>query len=233
MKKIPKTVWVLGLVLVALLGIKQCMAGDVLRYKVTVTVTTPEGEKTGYAVREAGRETEMRILPQQGGVFYNVVKGEAVVVDLGKRGVLFFLIGGQREAEYVFKAFPSKENKDRVAIPLEQFRFYYPQFVHFKSLSDPGTVEKAVIIKIEGGQSYGPFITGGHVVSINLDENIFGKGVDLKDVIFERSGEPVTAGIEKYLPWVPRVKMSYIDGGHSSASAPLGLGGNDFQIGEK
>ncbi len=177
MRKIPKFVWVLIVLVAGLLGIKQCMAGDVLRYKVTVTVTTPEGEKTGYAVREAGRETEMRILPQQGGVFYNVVKGEAVVVDLGKRGVLFSIMSGQDEAEFIFKTFAGKDQKNKAV--LAPVKYPYVGTFTFTDLSDPKTV-KGVEYK-------------------NLAKS-FGEGVALKEVTVEITGEPVTTGINKYLP---------------------------------
>src|SRR6218665_2890440 len=74
-------------------------SNEKIRYKMTVTVETPEGIKTGSAVREAGRYTEPSILPDQGGVFYRVIGGEAVVVDLAERGVLFALIDDSREAK--------------------------------------------------------------------------------------------------------------------------------------
>jgi hypothetical protein len=85
---------------------------------------------------------------------------------------------------------------------LEQMR-RYPQFVYFKNLNDPKTVEKAAQRKIVGGQPYGAGWSGGQVVGINFDENIVGKAVTLKDVTFEPAYGFVTTGIEKYLPWLP------------------------------
>ena len=58
------------------------------RYKMTVTVETPEGIKTGSAVREVHVRTEPDILPEAATMHFSV-KGEAVVVDLGHGKYLF------------------------------------------------------------------------------------------------------------------------------------------------
>ena len=230
MKKNPKFIWMLIALAAPLAGIKYAIAnnGDVLRYKVTVTVTTPEGEKTGSAVREAGRYSEMRILPQQGGVTYNIAKGEAVVIDLGKSGVLFALMGDREEAEVIFNMFPNKKAKDRVTMTLEQMR-RYPQFVHFKNLNDQKAVEYAAQRKIEGGHYDGPYIDGGSVAGINFNENIFGKGINLKEVTIELTGDPVTTGIEKYLPWLSHV-YGYISSKGGCGGPPITcLDSGDFE----
>lgn len=55
------------------------------RYKMTVTVETPEGIKTGSAVREISNSLQGNNWPDVGNPAG--VRGEAVVVDLSKRGV--------------------------------------------------------------------------------------------------------------------------------------------------
>lgn len=157
-------------------------SNEKLRYKVTVVVETPEGEKIGSAVREAGKYTEPRILPEQGGVFYNVTRGEAVVVDLEERGVLFALLGGQGEAENVFKLL-SGQSDNKVVLSPEQ----YPQFVRFRDLKDPKTVE-----------------------AVKLGE--LSEVVRIKEIVFVTTNDPVTWAIARWLPWLPNYYNRMFDG---------------------
>ena len=60
------------------------------RYEVTITVDTPEGVKTGSAIHEISNSKGLFGFPDAGNPAD--IKGEAVVVDLGERGVLFGLI---------------------------------------------------------------------------------------------------------------------------------------------
>ena len=60
------------------------------RYEVTITVDTPEGVKTGSAVHEISNSKGLFGFPDAGNPAD--IEGEAVVVDLGERGVLFALI---------------------------------------------------------------------------------------------------------------------------------------------
>lgn len=58
----------LALLSLTLLFTTSCALADSsarIRYKVTVTMSTPEGDKTGYAVREASRSSERSILPER------------------------------------------------------------------------------------------------------------------------------------------------------------------------
>jgi hypothetical protein len=70
----------------------------------------------------------------------------------------------------------------------------------------------------------------------------FGAGVKLERAMLEIvhagtwpfnhygiTGEPVTAGIDKRLPWLQKLKGGYLDGGFTSKDAPLGLYGGNFK----
>ncbi len=166
---------------------------------MTVTVETPEGIKTGSAVREASRYTEPSILPDQGGTFYNITKGEAVVVDLGHRGVLFGLIGRQAEAKSIFRAKIGEKN-EVITLSYDQ----YPMLVYFKDPLDPKTVvELSVDNRITKGR-YGTDVT--HFT------NAFGDGVFLKSITLEQyTNDVANIGITRYLPWLIEIK-DYIDG---------------------
>lgn len=206
------------------------------RYKMTVTVETPEGLKTGSAAREV-------IIPSGLNRIYPKVKGEAVVVDLGKRGVLFALMRGPLSGpdygyHVVFDVFPSpnppltpegvnyyKTLKSAKAVLTPE---QYPMFVRFKDINNPKTVENVLDFeRIGDGYPIHYRIKADHT------EEMFGQGVKIKQVTLEMTDEPVTWGIEKWISWLPSVKMSYLDGSHHSRNSPLGLDGGAFQRGDK
>jgi hypothetical protein len=247
LKKVKKTITILAVC--AVLYIAAHFAWDYYypsgtwRYKITVTVETPEGLKAGSAVREVYAYREPQVLGVTTGGHTHLKRGEAVVVDLGKRGTLFALLrGGLRGEDYgwaiVYHAFPfsdstgetTKEiilhyrdlkNAKAVLTPAQ-----YPMFVHFKDITDPKTVEGvSPINEKDMSDQYGGIA--------RTTENIFGTGVKLKEVTLEMTEEPITREIDKYLLWFQKVKMSYLNGKHSARGAPLELHGGNFQQGVK
>lgn len=166
------------------------------RYKMTVSVETPEGIKTGSAVREVSVTDNPKITPET--IPHIEVKGEAVVVDLGKRGVLFALMRNYRGSNYAFnisyltiggnlspEGIRFLQNATGKKAVLEPKR--YPMLVMFKDIKDPKTVT--------------PILEFGPDGSIKADhfEELFGKGVKLKEISIELTDEPVTWGIEEYI----------------------------------
>lgn len=153
-------------------------------YKVIVSVDTPEGGVTGSAVRSVTFTDGIR-LPESGPSIRS--EGEAVVIDLGERGVLFALTSFD-DYRKVFAAFPGPPGLtpqgidyyeslvgQRAPLPLEN----YPEFVTFEDFDDPVSV---VQVRPE-----------------NI-EDIFGEGVLIKDVVIEITDAPVTVKVEKYRP---------------------------------
>ena len=234
-----KSVWIIF----AIIGITSVVGWNVFypsatwRYKMTVTVETPEGIKTGYAVREVNVQLTPRVLPEVRGIEYSI-KGEAVAVDLGDRGVLFALLSSETvwdHAEYLVpRSFPANHYKD---IPggsrgRKHVRFYqdlaktknkatlkfdeYPMFVRFKDIADPKTVEK--------------------VDATNLVAS-FGEGVTLQNIQIEMTSEEVTVGMAKLLPWLPNRR--YVTGYLGSTADDIlndptqtYLNGSEFSQGE-
>lgn len=177
-------------------------------YKMTVTVETPEGLKTGYAVREVGNSASLVNIggtPESTPRIYH--KGEAVLVDLGERGKLFAILSGYRmgvdyskrifyhafEGGTAFKGV-KKLNSLPVGTKVTLKPMDYPMFVMFKDVNDPKSLMRVMNIenKSSGSQKYQ--ITENHM------EELFGKGVKLKDVTIEITDEPVTNVIENDLP---------------------------------
>jgi hypothetical protein len=188
-------------------------SNEKIRYKMAVTVETPEGLKTGTAVREAGRYTEPSILPDQGGTSYNVTKGEAVVVDLGKRGVLFVLLEGEWEAKAVFRELSKLSGKEAIELSQSSEKGRPFRSAYFKNLSDPTSVRIVNTLKLE---------------------NEFGDGVNVSSFILKFTDDPVTQGVvDKYLPWLDSMRGGYLHGGKTARGAPYGLHGGNFKTGER
>lgn len=183
------------------------------RYKMTVTVETPEGLKTGSAVREVSVQAGPRLSPHMLPIVK--LKGEAVVVDLGKRGVLFALLSGYKTGIDYGDDIPAimfsptravmKDETIRYmsrlkAGPVEVPAEWYPKFVHFKDPKDPKTIE----LVVEMTSCANPK-TGVPDSSVCIDKDrfgeIYGEDVHLKSVLIEMTDEPVTTGIEKHLPY--------------------------------
>ncbi len=179
------------------------------RYKITVEVETPEGIKTGSAVREVRAFSDIKIGDSGGGGAG--VKGEAVIVDLGKHGVLFATIGEDFGYSVMFKAFPYSDG----GLTKEGMEYYsnlknaqkslleineLPRFVTFKNLNDP---------------------LSARLVDIRDLQKDFGAGVQIKDITIETTDEPITWGIvDQYLPWLAKIKAN-IDGTSITTSAFL------------
>ena len=101
MKKLSK---VLCLCSVLFLASCDYFIPSTWNYRITVEIDTPEGIKSGSAVRKVVATLQPKVTPETKQVSHRVY-GEAVVIDLGKRGVVFALIGSHEE---VYKAFPEK-----------------------------------------------------------------------------------------------------------------------------
>lgn len=173
-------------------------------YKITVTVDTPEGEKSGSAVREA--RTEFQPRPELKDFPYHIEiksRGEAVPVDLGKRGMLFALIDWDSYRE-LYNAFPYGGQMDgKSKFPRDDYykktlksgmkaelRANFPRMVTFKDIKDPKSAEA--------------------VKADDLAETL-GVGVKLKDITLEITDEPVTWEIGGFLPWLSDLKAN-LDG---------------------
>ena len=202
-------------------------------YKVTVEIETPEGVKSGSAVRQLSLGTPSIDFPDVGNPAS--IKGEAVVVDLGKRGIVFALLSDQSWQNGLYQAFPTKGPSSNKGIlhykktlkpgmkgTWEEWR---PRFVMFKDIKDPKSVTMVY------SQSYSreakAYLAEDHFTEL------LGEGVELKQIIVEITNEPVTWAIEKILPWLPEVLMSNIDGTSVSMKNDLSntLHGGHFKKG--
>jgi hypothetical protein len=193
----------------SLLGAQAILSGcstrpRKVRSRLTLYVDTPEGERTGSAVIE-------ELIVFQDGLFGAFVSntilsglhGEATVVDLGSRGLLFSLLSSDPSRPHSvsapglsYVAFPEPE-RPRTPYKTEEFLAAYyddlnrrkpagevpldrlPMLVRFRDTDDPKTVER--------------------VDPRNLTAS-FGPGVKLVRATIEVTGRSVTTGIEKAAP---------------------------------
>lgn len=195
-------VWAIGVVAVLVAWAAWTYRPHTYRYKLTVEVATPEGLKTGYAVREVKWRKTPKLTPEAHDS-ETTQRGQAVAVDLPGGKSLFLLldanaydavftafyeVGGgtvprvlnrARETGTVYTMPPSAEfGKGRL-----QYR-PYPRFVFFHDISDPRTVERVDPEKLAA---------------------TFGKDVRLKRITAVVTDDPVTTGIERRLGWLDRL----------------------------
>jgi hypothetical protein len=215
------------------------------RERLTLYVETPEGEATGSSVIE--HETGFQDGWLGGMANHSLVggtRGEATVVDLGKRGLLFALLSPDKTRKgsggpggYEYAAFSdlneqarsdANGNEDkRIAYFIDSLNRLKPSgdisprslglLVRFRDPNDPRTVER--------------------IDPENLAAS-FGAGVWLKRATIEIVDEPLTTGIEKRLPWLDGLASTHasLDGDTSMAryvDAPLAneLGAGYFRRG--
>jgi len=189
------------------------------RYKMTVEVNTPDGVKTGYAVREISIRTPPPI-PMLGEHRTGFgVRGEAVIVEIAPDKILFALVSGAdgqyefggRHVSFLFselapnspdaiiELWPVKPvtRRPKLDNPL-------PALVTFKDLRDPMSLTR---------------------LDANDLASAFGHGVALKEVTIQRTDAPVTEEIEKHINWLDDLERYRTDPSNPFTSTlPSGIG---------
>jgi hypothetical protein len=195
----------LGGAVLALGGCSKIEPSETLRYRLTVTVETPEGVKSGYSVW-AYTITDIAIgfTPQS-----RDHRGEAVAVDLpGGRTLFALLVSGNGQSDYPeyviedkLRATPEYQENSETAF-LSVFSEWqstreswevkpfnqdsnapsgYPMLVTFKDIKDPTSVQRVDPDDLAAS---------------------FGKGYRLKAITVQVTDDPVTVGIQKRLGWL-------------------------------
>lgn len=228
MSRTGKILVVIICIAAALYGLARWAVGPfgTWRYKLTVEIETPEGVKSGFAVREVKAIHGIQITPESSPSVQ--VRGEAVVVDLGERGTVFALLGqkgGNTDAakHVVFYTFPYagggltsagiRYYDGLIKRPRDVNENYIPLMVTFDDMNDPKTVREVYSKRANWGRNKPDHLAFD--ITDNFEE-IFGEGVRLKSVTIEMVDEPVTWEIEKRLPWLPGRK--YVRGALGGSS---------------
>ncbi len=147
-----------------------------------------------------------------------VVKGEAVVVDLGDRGLLFLTFKGPQGDMTSMVTSMLRAGPDS-ASPSPPARWQLstteiPLMVNFRNLSDAKSVQK---------------------VDPNDLSDVFGPGVSLNSVFVEKTSDPITWGnVYTALPWIKTIGDHLLDGHFATTGNNLSskLQKSDFIYGE-
>jgi len=213
----------LAIILAAVVGAtvlyKMSYPSVTLRYRLTLEAEVDGQPKTGSGVIEVSYSKQPQIASQHElSIGY---RGEAVILDLGGRGMLFALLKAGADSrsspEWVaLRAFdlpggsfprPVEEGVNQVRrlsgkreLPLESL----PLLVRFRDINDPMTVERVNPFNI--AERFGD---GAKLVRATLE--IVPAGIWPLNS-FGITGEPLTTGIEKKLAWIPRHYDTKLDG---------------------
>ena len=171
------------------------------RYRLTLVVEADGQEHTGSSVVQVTTKHKANWLPQTDGVTLRL-KGEAVMVDLGRGRYLFSLLKhpGRHNRIHSLPAYAYKATGRDIPkgglkttggpIPVTDENI--PLLVTFEDITDPASVKR--------------------VDPENLAAT-FGPGVKLKRITVETTQDPITKGkVEQVLGWLDEIWPNMLDG---------------------
>lgn len=217
----------LSIIVLILLGVYGCWQfvypSGSFNYKLTLVVDDNGKQIIASGVREVTIAVRPGIILVNGN--YITLKGEAVAIDLGEKGVLFSLLGGSGGTdaqtmflqEFMYSGSASKKGIEfykklqQTGAKKELAFDKLPMLVRFKDINDPKTVEK---------------------IDPNDLEKTFGKGVKLVSATLEMTDEGVTNGVEKWLPWIREYYSRRLDGDRYGSGDAKNRLANDLASGD-
>jgi hypothetical protein len=189
------------------------------RYRLTVEVETPEGVKSGSGVIDVERRILYSWVPSTPEMRREeqFVTGEAISVDLGKRGILFVLLTCRD---------PKNNPEDCNALKLPERVLRRRGEVSIRPAKGQSNtdwlIEKALSVAAALGPRpvsiedlpmmvrFGDLNVPKSVAAVDPESlaKSFGEGVKLGAVTVEMTDAPVTTGIEQKLQWLVGFKGS-------------------------
>ena len=219
-----------GLLVLALLALGGC-DNRKINYRLTVSVETDEGVRTGSGVIGTVWHHQEFLSGLAGGISWHPeVHGQAIPIDLGQREALFVLLRGDParnkylDDEAPFLAGLVLHNQPRGMSPEDALTLIahhegtvdvpcgaLPMMVRLTDITIPATVER--------------------VEPCDLTKS-FGPGVRLaRATIVVTNERPTANGIEAWLPWLTSLGGGYLTGGHVSGPGLAGsLHAGDFEM---
>jgi hypothetical protein len=194
------------------------MRPRVVRSRLTVVVETPEGERSGSSVTQETTSFPGGLTKAQGwGIWLNFV-GEAVVVDLGQRGLLFVTLVKQDWLNSPGWGGSGGYNASLMPFPRERFLGKFPSNAssgdRFADYLDAlnrlkpkaGLPLEDLPVLARFGDPKIP--TSAVLVDPRDLAASFGPGVTFKSATVEITDDPITKGIETRLPWLGSSKYT-------------------------
>jgi hypothetical protein len=230
MKTLVVSLAIVAAILVGLFAIYEFGYTYRYRYRLTLEVDVDGQVKNGSSVIEVTNRLDF--VPGRPVKYIATISGEAVFVDLGRRGNLIALLTGPNDtsafalAAKVFNPTPYAPDREeaeqrlkrlsKLRAKVELRADQLPMLVTFKDIKDPKTV---VQVRPEDLSA------------------TFGPGVRLASATLEMTDDRVTTGIDKKLPWLGelKAKKASLDGDTSLARSSNALanvlGTGSFQWG--
>jgi hypothetical protein len=195
------------------------------RYRLSVEVDTPEGLRSGSSVIEVRTAMSGDYAIPSPNTLSTRVRGEAVTVDLGQRGVMFALLRSEKSVDWAAGVLGSsakrvtfEEVHDEIERTNRDPSFdismqrtlalkgkYNVQRYYDEKLRKPGAKHPPSYYPIM--VTFADMTDPKSVTKIDPDNMAarFGKGVKLKRITVERTDDAVTSGIEERLGWLEKI----------------------------
>jgi hypothetical protein len=180
-----------------------------------LVVETPEGERSGSSVTQSTTSFPGGLTRAQGYAIWSELVGEAVVVDLGARGLLFTTLesdrglarGGMDAYNAALAPFPQERFRGKYREDMSENDKYAAYLDEVNRLKPTGELlfkDLPVLVRFRNPKDP---TTVDIVDPFNLAAS-FGPGVSLKRASVEITDDPITKGIEARLPWLASSKVS-------------------------
>jgi hypothetical protein len=188
-----------------------------LRSRLTLVVETPEGERSGSSVSQL---TILAPGPWNRAIGFSSLsrvgeEGEAVVVDLGERGVLFATLasepalrsGGMGMYNAASVPFPQERFRGEIGRGIwakDDYTAYLQELNRRKPRGELSLANLPILVRFRD------LSDPSSVVQVNPSDLAasFGPGVRLQGAFVEITDDPPTTGIAARLPWLARSTSS-------------------------
>jgi hypothetical protein len=193
-----------------------------VRSRLTLTVETPDGVRTGSSVTEKTTTFgpfQLKRSSTPGWSMGTFLTGEGVVVDLGNRGLLVATLvkpswlenhgwgGGGGYAVSSFAEVVDSRNSPDGLSPEQRYMLHLDEIKRLKPKADISLKDLPVLLR---------FSDATNPTSMSLVDpadlaGAFGPGVKLKTATVEVTDDPMTHSIEGYLPWLKKNRLPKFD----------------------
>jgi hypothetical protein len=208
-----------ALIAACILLLSTAFPSETIRYRLTLEVEIDGKPVAGSGVIQVKQFDTAAVLRSTGGAGAEV-NGEAIILDLGRRGLVFGLLRGATlglseewgPRSLLLRVFGDVFGSETGPLPririLQRERprrelppTYLPMLVHFRDVNDPKSIEQ--LDPTNFGATLGP-------------------GIVLRRAMIEITDDPITTGIEARLPWLSGLrKGGALDGSRFSANNSL------------
>lgn len=198
------------------------------RYKMTVVVATPEGERSFSSVREVRQEERFSVLDSSGRTVWTELTGEAVIMDLPGRRTVYALLDKPDRSEY------AEHIAGAALLPMVRRPKRDPRFDDLTSKPgeylDRQAAEQQAMVKTVGPREL-PRIRTVNSLGVPLNEpldlwpmlvtfddpadpttvrEVTPESIGVRRIMIEITDEPISEGIDQKLTWLADQKGALV-----------------------